>query len=309
MALRHFLTLDDFSADELEYVVARAIELKRLWRDGVIYEPLRNRTLAMIFTNASTRTRVAFDAGMRQLGGGSIFLSANDTHLGRGEPIADTARVLAEMVDLVAIRTTDHATLEAYAAASRIPVINAMTDRVHPCQILADVQTYVEERGSIRGRTVAFVGDGYNMCHSFIAAARMFGFHLNIACPNGYAPDPELLRVNANHLTMCETPAAAIANVDLVVTDVWSSMGHEEQQAARRAAFAGYQINEQSIRSAHSDALFMHCLPAHRGEEISDGMLDHPASVAWQEAGNRLHSQKALIEFLFTQAQPARGAS
>ena len=304
MPPRHFLTLDDLSTDEHEQLIARAIELKRLWRDGVIYEPLRNRTLAMVFTLASTRTRVAFEAGMRQLGGSAIFMSPNDAQFGRGEPVADTARVLSQMVDLISIRTAEHAMVEQFAAAATIPVINAMTDRFHPCQILADVQTFVEHRGTIRGRTVAFIGDGYNMCNSFIVAARVFGFHLNIACPEGYAPDQALVHNNANHLTVSESPAAAIKGVDLVVTDVWSSMGHEAQKAARAAAFAGYQIDAAIMRDAHRDALFMHCLPAHRGEEISADMLDHPSSVVWDEAGNRLHSQKALIEFLFT----ARGA-
>ena len=299
MSLRHFLTLDDLTSDEHEHLIERAIELKRLWRDGVIHEPLRNRTLAMLFTLASTRTRVAFATGMQQLGGSAIFMSPTDTQFGRGEPIADTARVLSQMVDLVAIRTTDHAMLEQFAATATVPVINAMTNRFHPCQILADVQTYVEQRGTIRGKTVAFIGDGYNMCNSFIVAARVFGFHLNIACPEGYAPDPMLVHSNANHLTLSDSAAAAITGVDLVVTDVWSSMGHEAQQAARVQAFAGYQINEQIMRGAHRDALFMHCLPAHRGEEISAHMLDHASSVVWEEAGNRLHSQKALLEFLF----------
>ena len=298
---RHFLTLDDLTSDEHEHLIQRAIELKRMWRDGVIYEPLRNRTLAMLFTLASTRTRVAFEAGMRQLGGSAIFMSPNDTQFGRGEPVSDTARVLSEMVDLVTIRTGDHAMVEQFAVASNIPVINAMTDRFHPCQILADVQTYVEHRGTIRGRTVAFIGDGYNMCNSFIVAARIYGFHLRIACPKDYAPDPVLVHTNANHLTVCDAPSAAIKNADLVITDVWSSMGHEAQQAARAKAFTGYQIDEKIMGAAHRDALFMHCLPAHRGEEISDTMLEHKSSVVWQEAGNRLHSQKALIEFLFTQ--------
>ena len=302
MPLRHFLTLDDLSSDEHESLIARSIELKRMWRNGLIYEPLRNRSLAMLFTLASTRTRVGFEAGMHQLGGNAIFMSPADTQFGRGEPIGDTARVLSQMVDLACIRTTDHALVEAFAAAATIPVINAMTDRFHPCQILADVQTYVEQRGTIRGRTVAFVGDGYNMCNSFIVAARIYGFHLNIACPEGYAPDPALLRDNANHLTLCASPADAVQGVDLVVTDVWSSMGHEAQRQARATAFKGYQIDAAMMRGACTDALFMHCLPAHRGEEISATMLDHPSSVVWEEAGNRLHSQKALLEFLFTAA-------
>ena len=298
MSVRHFIELEDFTAAELDALIARAIELKRMWREGVAYEPLHNRTLAMIFTLASTRTRVSFDVGMRHLGGGSIILSPSDTQLGRGEPVEDTARVLSEMVDAVMIRTADHGQLLRFAAASSIPVINGMTSRSHPCQVIADVQTFVELRGSIRGRTVAFIGDGYNMCQSYLSAATMFGFTLKYACPEGYTPDPEQVQRCGNSAHACATPEEAVEGADLVVTDVWSSMGQEAEQAARRRAFASYQVNDRLMAQASGDALFMHCLPAHRGEEISDTMLEHPQSVVFQESGNRLHAQKALLEFL-----------
>ncbi len=303
MPLRHFLKLEDLSGSELNRLIDRAIELKRLWREGTSYEPLRGRSLAMVFEQASTRTRVAFEAGMQQLGGHAIFLSPTDTQFGRGEPVEDTARVLSEMVDLVMIRTPSQETLERFADYSSVPVINAMTAQSHPCQILADIQTFVEQRGSIAGKTVAFVGDGFNMCNSFISAATQFDFHLNIACPAGYLPDPALVEQHSNHVRLCDHPAEAIAGAALVVTDVWSSMGHEEQIKRRKLDFAGYQIDEDAMSLADTGAVFMHCLPAHRGEEVNDSILDAPASVVWQEAGNRLHSQKALMEFLYFEAR------
>jgi ornithine carbamoyltransferase len=297
MRTRHFLTLSDLSPEELEALIARATELKALRNRGVLYEPLRGRTLAMCFAQSSTRTRVAFEAGMHQLGGHAIFLSPNDTQLGRGEPVEDMARVLSEMVDVVMVRMADHAALEAFATAASVPVINAMTSRFHPCQLLADVQTFEELRGPIRGRTVAFVGDGYNMCHSYIQAAQQFGFTLRVATPKGYRPDPTLLAAS-NCAELVDTPHDAVKGADLVVTDVWTSIGHDDQKAERRRAFAGYQIDRELLDAASPDALFMHCLPAHRGEEVSEDLLDDPRSVVWVEAGNRLHSQKALLEFL-----------
>lgn len=301
---RHFISLGDFTADELNALIDRAIELKAMRAEGARYEPLRGRTLAMIFEMASTRTRVAFEAGMAQLGGHALFLSSQNSQLGRGEPVEDTARVLSEMVDGVMIRAASHEQLERFAQYSSVPVINAMTSRNHPCQILADVQAFTELRGSIRGRQVAFVGDGYNMCHSYIEAAHHFDFRLAIACPEGYAPDPALLAAHADRVTRAPDARAAVAGADLVVTDVWSSMGHESELAARRAAFASYQVTTELMALAAPDALFMHCLPAHRGEEISDEMLDHPGSAVWREAGNRLHTQKALLEKLLA---PNRG--
>jgi ornithine carbamoyltransferase len=284
---RHFLTLLDCTPEELTHLVDRGIELKRLRESGTIYEPLKNRTLAMVFSMSSTRTRVAFEAGMQQLGGHAIFLAPDDTQLGRGEPIEDTARVLSEMVDVVMIRTLEQGDAETFANASSVPVINAMTSDYHPCQLLADVQTFVECRGPIQGKKVAFVGDGYNMCNSYINASRQFGFDLQIACPEGYEPRQDLLNAtNSARLARC--PEEAVADADLVVTDVWSSMGQEGE----------YQITPTLLDEAKSDVLFMHCLPAHRGDEVSSELMDDPRSVVWQEAGNRLHSQKALLEFL-----------
>ena len=294
MAARHFLTLADFNRDELAHVVQRAATLKEMTTNGQRYEPLRGRTLALIFELSSTRTRVAFEVGMHQLGGHALLISANDSHLGRGEPVEDTARVLSQMVDAVAIRALDQGQLECFAAASRVPVVNAMTSRIHPCQLLADVQTYNEFRGDIAGATVAFIGDGYNMCQSYIDAAPLFGFQLRVATPHSHAPTGEC----GESVRLVESPAEAVAGADLVVTDVWSSMGHEGEESQRRSAFDGYQITTALLDQAADDVLFMHCLPAHRGEEISADLLDDPRSVAWVEAGNRLHSQKALLEFL-----------
>lgn len=296
---RHFLTLLDLSPEELNALIDRAAEYKRMRQAGLIYEPLRGRTLAMVFGLSSTRTRVAFEAGMQQLGGHAIFMSPNDTHLGRGEPVEDTARVLSEMVDVIMLRTLDHRDVERFARAAKVPVINAMSASSHPCQLLADVQTFVEHRGPIQGSTVAFVGDGYNMCNTYVDAARQFGFRLKVACPKGFEPAPQLLTGN-NNVTLVATPQEAVSGANLVVTDVWYSMGHEAEESKRRACFAGYQVNRKLLNLADKDALFMHCGPAHRGDEISDDLLDDPRSVVWAEAGNRLHSQKALLEFLLT---------
>jgi ornithine carbamoyltransferase len=298
MTIRHFLTLLDLTADELEGVIARAIELKAILRSGELHETLKNRVLAMVFEKSSTRTRMSFEAGMVQLGGQAIFLSPRDTQLGRGEPIEDSARVLSRMADVIMIRTFEHEKIERFAAYSRVPVINALTDMYHPCQLLADVQTYVEQRGSIQGRTVAWVGDGNNMCHSYINAARRFGFHLRIAAPQGYLPDPAILAAAGDHASLAADPQAAASGSDLVVTDVWASMGQEEEQAAREKAFAGYQVDAGIMAAAAPDALFMHCLPAHRGEEVAAEVIDGPQSVVWDEAENRLHAQKALLEHL-----------
>jgi ornithine carbamoyltransferase len=296
---RDFLSLLDCSSEELAYLIDRAIEMKRLHQAGEFEQTLKGKSLAMIFQLNSTRTRVAFEAGIGQLGGHAIVLDPGDTQLGRGEPIEDTARVLSEMVDVVVIRTRPHQDVVRFAAASSVPVINAMTSRFHPCQLLADMQTFHELRGPITGRTVAFVGDGYNMCNSYINASRRWGFALRIACPPGYEPDPTLV-ATASDVTLAESPREAVEGADLVVTDVWSSMGHEEEAARRREIFAPYQVNEDLLDRASPDVLFMHCLPAHRGEEISTTLLDDPRCVAWQEAGNRLHTQKALLEFLLT---------
>lgn len=299
--MRHFLTLSDLSPEELNWLIQRAVELKQLHKRGEVYEPLKNRVLGMIFEKSSTRTRVSFEAGMAQLGGHAIFLSPRDTQLGRGEPVEDSARVLSRMVDVVMIRTFDHEMVETFAAYSRVPVINALTDDFHPCQLLADVQTYVEHRGAIAGKTVTWIGDGNNMCQSYINAARQFGFQLNIATPEGFEPSQFLLDDNAQCVTLMRDPKEAVAGADLVVTDVWASMGQEDEQDARIRKFSDYQVSRELLDLAADDVLFMHCLPAHRGEEVSEDLLDDPRSVVWDEAENRLHAQKALLEFLLCQ--------
>ncbi len=295
---KHFLTLLDLDAGEAERLIARASELKQQRQRGENYRPFVGYSLAMVFEKSSTRTRVSFEAGMAQLGGSAIFLSPRDTQLGRGEPIEDSARVLSRMVDAVMIRTFEHETVTRFAAHSQVPVINGLTDRFHPCQLLADMQTYREHRGAIRGRRVAFVGDGNNMCHSYINAARVFGFELHIAAPQGFEPDAELLASAPAQCSLTHDPAAAVEQADLVVTDVWASMGQESEQAERQARFAAFSVTPALMARAHPDALFMHCLPAHRGEEVSAEVIDGPQSVVWDEAENRLHAQKALLEWL-----------
>lgn len=302
MALRHFLTLKDLSKDELLQIIERGITLKREQRKGNIYEPLKNRVLALIFEKSSTRTRVSFESGMAQFGGSSLFLSPRDTQLGRGEPIEDSARVLSRMVDAITIRTFEHKKLETFAAHSSVPVINALTDDFHPCQLLADMQTYHEHRGSIEGKKVVWVGDGNNMCNSFINAASLLNFELVVTCPDGYDPNSSLMQQHSDRVHIEREPEKAVTGADLVVTDVWASMGQEEEQQARVRAFTNYQVSPQLMSLANNDALFMHCLPAHRGEEISEDMLDHSSSVVWDEAENRLHAQKALLEFLLCNA-------
>ena len=296
--MKHFLTLLDLSSADLNGIIERAIELKAMQKRGEIHETLKNRVLGMIFEKSSTRTRVSFETGMIQLGGGSIFLSPRDTQLGRGEPIADSARVLSRMVDVVMIRTFNHSDVETFAQYSQVPVINALTDDYHPCQLLADVQTYVEHRGSIQGKTVTWIGDGNNMCHSYINAARQFDFKLKVATPVGYEPNAEIVKAAGDRVELFNTPAEAVIDSNLVVTDVWASMGQEEEQRQRELAFKDFQVTESLLDSAADDVLFMHCLPAHRGEEISHTLMDDPRAVVWDEAENRLHSQKALVEFL-----------
>jgi len=273
---------------------------KAIRKSGTLHEPLKNQVLAMIFEKSSTRTRMSFEAGMVQLGGTAIFLSPRDTQLGRGEPIEDSARVLSRMADAIMIRTFEHEKIERFAAYSQVPVINALTDLYHPCQLLADMQTWFEHRGEIQGKTVAWIGDGNNMCHSYINAARQYGFTLNIACPEGYDPDSSILQAAGASAVIIREPLDAAANADLVVTDVWASMGQEEEQALREKAFARYQVDNNLMKAAADDALFMHCLPAHRGEEVAAEVIDGPQSVVWDEAENRLHAQKALLEHLLS---------
>jgi len=298
MQPRNFLTLLDLSPAELKALIERAIELKALNKAGTIYEPFRHRVLAMVFEKSSTRTRMSFEVGMAQLGGHAVFLSPRDTQLGRGEAIEDSARVLSRMADIIMIRTFEHEKIERFAEYSNVPVINALTDLYHPCQLLADMQTYYEHRGSIQGRTVTWVGDGNNMCHSYINAARQYDFRLHIACPDGYLPDTAILQAAGDHAVLMDSAMAAAGGADLVVTDVWASMGQEQEQARREQAFADYQVNASVMQAAADDALFMHCLPAHRGEEVTAEVIDGAQSVVWDEAENRLHAQKALLELL-----------
>jgi ornithine carbamoyltransferase len=265
---------------------------------GVLFEPLKNRVLGMIFEKASTRTRLSFEAGMIQLGGQAIFLSPRDTQLGRGEPIADSAIVMSRMLDAVMIRTFAHSTLTEFAAHSRVPVINGLSDDLHPCQLLADMQTYLEHRGNIAGKTAVWVGDGNNMCNSYIEAALQFDFQLRVACPEGYEPNAALLAQAGDRVQIFRDPREAVAGAHLVSTDVWASMGQEEESAERMKLFKPYQVNRALLDTAAEDVLFLHCLPAHRGEEISVDLLDDPRSAAWDQAENRLHAQKALLEFL-----------
>lgn len=300
MTPRHFLTLNDLDSKELGYLMQRAIELKTMHRNGQSHQPLQGKTLGMIFEKSSTRTRVSFEVAMTQFGGASIFLSPRDTQLGRGEPVEDSARVLSRMVDAVMIRTFDHETVERFAAQSAVPVINALTDCFHPCQLLADMQTFKEHRGSIAGKTVTWVGDGNNMCASYINAAEQFDFNLVVSCPPGFAPASELMNKFPERVSLEPDLTKAVTGSQLVVTDVWASMGQESEQQAREDAFRDYQVSPALMNHADDQALFMHCLPAHRGEEISHDMLDDPRSVVWDEAENRLHAQKALLEFLLT---------
>ncbi|WP_339522323.1 ornithine carbamoyltransferase [Pseudomonas sp. EA_35y_Pfl2_R111] len=298
MSARHFLSLMDCTPDELVSLIRRGMELKDLRNRGVLFEPLKNRVLGMIFEKASTRTRLSFEAGMIQLGGQAIFLSPRDTQLGRGEPIGDAAIVMSRMLDAVMIRTFAHSTLTEFAANSRVPVINGLSDDLHPCQLLADMQTYQELRGSIKGKTVAWIGDGNNMCNSYIEAAMQFDFQLRVACPEGYEPNAKFLAAAGERVQILRDPRAAAVGAHLVSTDVWASMGQEDEAAERLKLFQPYQVNRALLDAAAEDVLFLHCLPAHRGEEISEDLLDDPRSAAWDQAENRLHAQKALLEFL-----------
>jgi len=298
MTIRHFLTLLDLDGETLRAILHRASELKAIRARGEPHGPLRYKTLGMIFEKSSTRTRVSFEAGMAELGGHALFLSPRDTQLGRGEPIEDTARVLSRMVHGIMIRTYEHDKLEQFAAHASVPVINGLTDVFHPCQVLADMQTFFEHRGDISGGTVAWVGDGNNMCNSYINAALRFGFQLRIACPPGYEPDAEVLAAAEGEAQIVRDPREAVRGADLVVTDVWASMGQEAEQTSRRQAFGAYQVDEALMALADDRALFMHCLPAHREEEVSTAVLEGPQSVVWEEAESRLHVQKALLEHL-----------
>ena len=298
--IRHFLTLNDLSREELLALLKRASELKVLQRNGTAHGALTGKVMAMIFAKSSTRTRVSFEAGMTQLGGSAMFLSPNDTQMGRGEPISDTAKVISSMVDIVMIRTFAHADVELFATYSSVPVINALTDDYHPCQLLADMQTWIEHRGDVQGKTVCWLGDGNNMCQSYINAAKILGFHLKIACPEGFEPSTKLMDEAQGYATIEHDPRRASEGAHLLVTDVWASMGQEDEARMREQALSNYQLNQELLDLADTEALYFHCLPAHRGEEITAELMDNPKSVIWDEAENRLHAQKALIEFLLS---------
>ena len=295
MKLRHFLQFKDFSRAELEHVFARTKWIKAKFKKYQRYWPLEDRTLAMIFEKPSTRTRMSFEAGMHQLGGTAIFLNTRDSQLGRGEPVEDAAQVISRMCDVIMVRTFQQDIIERFARNSRVPVINGLTDDHHPCQILADIYTFIEHRGPIKGKTVAWIGDSNNMCNTWLQAAEILGFRLNVSTPPGYEVEPQ--RANGNFRAFRD-PLDATKGADLVTTDVWTSMGFEAEDKKRRRAFRDWQVDAEMMRAAKKDALFMHCLPAHRGEEVAAEVIDGPQSVVWDEAENRLHTQKALLEFL-----------
>lgn len=299
MTLRHFLQFKDFSREELEYLFTRTRIIKDRFKRYQPYHPLVDRTLAMIFEKNSTRTRLSFEAGMHQLGGSAIYLNTRDTQLGRGEPVEDAAEVISRMVDLVMIRTFEQEIIERFARHSRVPVINGLTNEYHPCQILADIYTYIEHRGSIQGKTVAWIGDSNNVCNTWLQAAEIFDFNVHVSTPPGYEVEPERAGLyDTSHYEQFADPMEACRNADVVTTDVWTSMGFEAENAERLRAFADWQVDAEMMRMAKPDAIFMHCLPAHRGEEVAAEVIDGPQSVVWDEAENRLHTQKALMEFL-----------
>ncbi|MDM0058414.1 ornithine carbamoyltransferase [Variovorax sp. J22G47] len=298
-AIRHYLQFSDFTADEYAHVFARAALIKKKFKAYERHQPLVDRTLAMIFEKASTRTRVSFEAGMYQLGGSVVNLTTGDSQLGRAEPIEDSAKVISRMVDIVMIRTYEQTKIEAFAANSRVPVINGLTNEFHPCQILADIFTYIEHRGSIKGKTVAWVGDGNNMANTWLQASEILGFKVHASTPSGYEVDQSVAGIrSADSYRVFKDPMEACRGADLVTTDVWTSMGYEAENDARKKAFADWCVDTDMMRIAQPDALFMHCLPAHRGEEVEADVIDGPQSVVWDEAENRLHAQKALMEFL-----------
>jgi ornithine carbamoyltransferase len=298
-ALRHYLQFSDLTADEYVYLFDRMAIIKKKFKTYEKHQPLVDRTLAMIFEKASTRTRVSFEAGMYQMGGSVVNLTTGDSQLGRAEPVEDSARVISRMVDLVMIRTFEQTKIEAFAANSRVPVINGLTNEYHPCQILADIFTFIEHRGSIQGKVVAWVGDGNNMANTWLQAADILGFTLHVSTPSGYEIDPKVAGVsNAGCVKIFKNPIDACRGAHLVTTDVWTSMGYEAENETRKKAFADWCVDGEMMAAARPDALFMHCLPAHRGEEVEADVIDGPQSVVWDEAENRMHVQKALMEYL-----------
>lgn len=298
MAIKHYLQFTDFTLAEYEYLIQRASIIKKKFKNFETYHPLLDRTLVMVFEKNSTRTRLSFEAGMHQLGGTAVYLNTRDSQLGRGEPIEDAAQVMSRMSDVIMIRTFGQEIIERFAANSRVPVINGLTDEHHPCQVFADVFTYIEHRGSIKGKTVTWVGDANNMLYSWLQAAEVFGFHVNVSTPKGYDIDYNWVSKDHSHFTLFDNPSDACEGADLVTTDVWTSMGWEDENEIRRKAFAGWNVDAAKMARAKPDALFMHCLPAHRGEEVEAEVIDGPQSVVWDEAENRLHVQKAILEYL-----------
>jgi ornithine carbamoyltransferase len=297
--MKHFLQFKDLRAEEYAYLFERTAIIKKRFKNYEKYQPLVDRTLAMIFEKASTRTRVSFEAGMYQMGGSVVHLTTGDSQLGRAEPVEDSARVISRMVDIVMIRTFEQSKLEGFAAHSRVPVINGLTNEYHPCQILADVFTFIEHRGSIEGKTVAWVGDGNNMANTWLQAAEILGFTVHVSTPTGYEVDPKVAGIsNTACYKVFADPRQACRGAHLVTTDVWTSMGYEAENEARRTAFADWCVDAEMMASAQHDALFMHCLPAHRGEEVAADVIDGAQSVVWDEAENRMHVQKALMEYL-----------
>jgi ornithine carbamoyltransferase len=299
MSIKHFLQFNDLAGDEIEYIFERAAWIKSQFKSYQKYWTLEDRTLVMIFEKASTRTRLSFEAGMHQLGGAAIYLNTRDSQLGRGEPVEDAAQVISRMSDLVMIRTYEQSIIERFAANSRVPVINGLTNEYHPCQILADIFTYIEHRGSIKGKTVTWIGDSNNMCNTWLQAAEVLDFNMHVSTPPEYEVEPERANLyGTDHFEEFKDPMDAAKGADLVTTDVWTSMGFEAENEERRKDFADWQVDADMMKVAKPDALFMHCLPAHRGEEVSADVIDGPNSVVWEEAENRLHVQKALMEYL-----------
>ncbi|MGZ0043283.1 ornithine carbamoyltransferase [Paenibacillus ottowii] len=299
---RDFLELDDYSPEEIQYLIELAIEIKRKHKNGEVYQPLKGKTLGLIFEKSSTRTRVSFEVGMYQLGGHALFLSKNDIQLGRGEPISDMAQVMSRYLDGIMIRTFGHDNVVELARYASVPVINGLSDLAHPCQVLADYQTLYEQKGKLKGLKLAYIGDGNNMAHSLLIGGAKLGVHVSIASPAGYEPDPsvvaasrEIAKQTGSEIVITQSPQEAVKDADAIYTDVWASMGFEEEQKERELAFADFQVNEELVKLAKPDYLFLHCLPAHRGEEVSAGVIDGPHSVIFDEAENRLHAQKALL--------------
>lgn len=297
MKIKHFLQFSDLTRDEIYYIFDRAKFLKKQFKEYQRYWPLQDRTLVMIFEKASTRTRLSFESGMNQLGGAAIYLNTKDSQLGRGEPVEDAAKVISRMSDVVMIRTFEQEIIERFAKNSRVPVINGLTNEYHPCQILADIFTFIEHRGSIEGKTVAWIGDSNNVCNTWLQAAKLLDFNMHVSTPKGYEVDSSILHDNS-HCKQFENPMDAARDSHLVTTDVWTSMGYEAEQSERKSVFADWQVDQKMMDVSDKDSLFMHCLPAHRGEEVTSDVIDGPKSVVWDEAENRLHVQKALLEYL-----------